>query len=96
MTDEEMAKEYAEVSTNEYKDCLVDIDDKDILKEAIEEAFLAGLKAGRPEWHKVADEDLPPMSVEMHTESPPILNCTKHGYVNVVIGRKHRRTYDWF
>jgi hypothetical protein len=25
----------------------------------IEQAYLAGLKAGRPEWHKVADGDLP-------------------------------------
>lgn len=59
MTDEELAEEYAEVSTNAYKDCLVDIDDIDVLKEAITEAFLEGLKAGKPKWHKVADGDLP-------------------------------------
>ena len=43
MTDlEKRADEYAEVSTNTYKDCLVDIDDKDILKEAISEAYEDG------------------------------------------------------
>lgn len=26
----------------------------------MQQAFLAGLKAGRPEWHKVADGDYPP------------------------------------
>ena len=37
-------KEYTKVSVNEYKDSLVDIDDIDVLKEAIAEAYLAGLK----------------------------------------------------
>ena len=44
MTDNEMAEKYTEVSVNEYKDSLVDIDDIDILKEAIAEAYFAGLK----------------------------------------------------
>lgn len=38
-------KEYTKMSVNEYKDSLVDIDDIDVLKEAISEAFLAGLQA---------------------------------------------------
>ena len=29
------------------------------IKESIKQAHLAGLKAGRPKWHKVADGDLP-------------------------------------
>ena len=28
-------------------------------RRAIKQAYLAGLKAGRPKWHKVADGDLP-------------------------------------
>jgi len=28
-------------------------------KEEVKEAYLAGLKAGKPKWHKVADGDLP-------------------------------------
>lgn len=49
MLDEEMAYEYAKyddngrVSVNDYKF----------------KGFLAGLKAGRSKWHKVADGDLP-------------------------------------
>ena len=46
MTDEEMAEEFLK----NLDDCKT----KDIMREA----FLAGLKAGRPQWHKVAD-DLP-------------------------------------
>ena len=50
MTDEEMAEEYKRqfygvTSLFGFSD--------------IEQAFLAGLKAGRPQWHKVADGDLP-------------------------------------
>ena len=67
MTDEEMAEEYEEVQ--DYCGLL------DVLSEEqynqdygglscyispyIEQAFLAGLKAGKPKWHKVADGDLP-------------------------------------
>lgn len=29
-------------------------------RRAIKQAYLAGLKAGRPKWHKVADNDYPP------------------------------------
>ena len=38
-------EEYTKVSVNEYKDSLADIDDIDVLKEAISEAYLAGLQA---------------------------------------------------
>ena len=49
MTEEEKAEEYAnKVHTH------------NILNwEKIKQAILAGLKAGRPQWHKVADGDLP-------------------------------------
>ena len=49
MTDKERAEEYTKISSMEYKDSLVDIDDIDVLKKAIEEAYLAGLKADRQE-----------------------------------------------
>ena len=49
MTDEEKTEEYADwfwgASPSE--------------RRAIKQAYLAGLKAGRPKWHKVADGDLP-------------------------------------
>ena len=49
MTDEEMAYEYAKYDDNGR----VSVNDDKF------KAFLAGLKAGRPKWHKVADGDLP-------------------------------------
>lgn len=62
MTDKELAEKYTKASVNEYKDSLVDIDDIDILKEAIAEAYIAGLKTGRKEkWHDLRKnpKDLP-------------------------------------
>ena len=54
--EEEMAKEYAEKNKKIYgSDEYADITDYISIKEA----FLAGLKAGKPKWHKVADGDLP-------------------------------------
>ena len=53
MTDEEIAEKYAKS---------IVIFDRDFHNDRfaeIEQAFLAGLKAGRPKWHKVADGDLP-------------------------------------
>lgn len=47
--DEEMANKYVTDTGN--NDCTI-------------EAFLAGLKAGRPKWHKVADGDLPEEEAE--------------------------------
>ena len=57
MTDEEMAEEWVRTKHNILKDCLsacVRAEHKNEIQ-----AFLAGLKAGRPQWHKVADGDLP-------------------------------------
>lgn len=54
MSDEEMAEEYARENEEVYgSDEYGDITDYNNIKEA----FLAGLKAGRPKWHKVADGD---------------------------------------
>ena len=53
MTDEEkMAHEYAIENWEHYEEGQSDYD-------ALKQAFLAGLKAGKPKWHKVADGDLP-------------------------------------
>ena len=67
MTDEEMAEEYE----NAQDFCgLLDVLFEEqynqdygglscYISPYIEQAYLAGLKAGRPKWHKVADGDLP-------------------------------------
>lgn len=55
---------------------LTDDDDFERLEmfdENVEEAFLAGLEAGRleagrPKWHKVADGDLPPVNLTVLNE----------------------------
>lgn len=61
MTKEEMAKEYVDklyaekISKEDY-----DKDGRILYRsEDISDVFLAGLNAGRPKWHKVADGDLP-------------------------------------
>lgn len=54
MKDEEMAEEYADNVIENWNYRF-----SDEIKYKIEQAFLAGLKAGRPKWHKVADGDLP-------------------------------------
>ena len=61
MTDEELTEEYAEVlcQTCTLDTCRHNILQTCAIKESIKQAFLAGLKAGRPKWHKVADGDLP-------------------------------------
>ena len=46
MTDEEMAEEY--LQSIEGDDCVIITD-----REERKQAFLAGLKAGRPQWHKI-------------------------------------------
>ena len=65
MTDEEMAEEYAEKHSFRvpYDNSNKFYDDTDF--KASKEGFLAGLKAGRPQWHKVADGDLPKENTEV-------------------------------
>ena len=55
MKDEEMAEEYA----NGYATPDLECSFRAHMFEASKDGFLAGLKAGRPQWHKVADGDLP-------------------------------------
>ena len=51
MTDEEMAEDSFNCKKLLYKSSTD--------KRSYKDGFLAGLEAGRPEWHKVADGDLP-------------------------------------
>lgn len=57
MTDEEMAEQYLKDESK----CLIEDNEGNIINitKKVKEAYLAGLKAGRPKWHKVADGDLP-------------------------------------
>ena len=62
VTYEEMAEKYAKGLC---KTCKVDVCRYSKIqtcttKESLKQAYLAGLKAGRPQWHKVADGDYPP------------------------------------
>ena len=59
MKDEEMAEEYAA------KQNLQNVNPSGIVRCKIAEAFLAGLKAGRPQWHNLEKDpnDLPPKRV---------------------------------
>lgn len=61
MKDEEMAEEYAEEKVSNLDECRT----KDLMRSALKNGFLAGLKAGRPQWHDLrkAPTDLPKESV---------------------------------
>lgn len=64
MTDKEMAKEYEEKA--EYVD--INDDGKKIYDSLdIQQAFLAGLEAGRSPWHDLRENpnDLPPEGIEL-------------------------------
>ena len=51
LEDKELAQEWVKNNTDESPNSF--------RGEELQEAFLAGLEAGRPKWHKVADGDLP-------------------------------------
>jgi hypothetical protein len=61
MDDEEMAEEYIKVNNLEWE---LECNRTSPIGE-VKQAYLAGLKAGRPEWHKVADGDLPKHEVNV-------------------------------
>lgn len=54
MTDEEMAEEYLQEKLEERKDKFV-FELPEVYIANVKQAFLAGLKAGRPQWHNVKD-----------------------------------------
>lgn len=53
MTDDELAEEYIDEHSPSFKEY------PKAGRGALKQAFLAGLEAGRPVWHRVADGDLP-------------------------------------
>lgn len=55
MTDEEMTDKYAE-KVVKHKMAVHDIFNEIVTKKEIKEAVMYGLKAGRPEWHKVSEQ----------------------------------------
>ena len=74
MTEEEMAEEWVRTKHNILKDCLsacVRAEHKNEIQ-----AFLAGLKAGRPQWHDLRKDpnDLPPKMVSNHNFSIEVLS----------------------
>ena len=73
MTDEEMAYEYARYEDNGG----VSVNDDKF------KAFLAGLKAGRPKWHKLDwEKDYPELDrlVRVRTKSGEEYNCITYDY----------------
>ena len=93
MTDEEMAEEYVDTLLNKDDSELDKFLDENlgdlelnkkqagtllgIIKGVGICSYLAGLKASRPEWHKVADADLP--EAENHFWSRTVLIKTNKG-----------------
>lgn len=70
MTDEEMAEEYADWYWGASPSA----------KRAIKDGYLAGLKAGRPKWHKVADGDLPEYQMgENYAQIPCLCKIKNYG-----------------
>lgn len=69
MKDEEMAEEYCNHLQSEMLAYTPENprQQRTVTLLDVEEAFLAGLKAGRPQWHKVADGDLPPYEKDNYT-----------------------------
>jgi hypothetical protein len=65
MTDEEMAEDYTNNLLKGVNCTIGNPRAKQINSIDVEEAFLAGLKAGRHKWHKVADGDLPKHEVNV-------------------------------
>lgn len=72
MTDEEMAEEYEATKHYRYEDN----DYCGDIEDGVKQAFLAGLKAGRPEWHEV--------SVQIPTEEKDYLVKLTDGTVDVM------------
>ena len=63
MTDEEMAAIWVKETADSCRSSNMNA------YEFAEQAFLDGLKAGKPKWHKVADSDLPKERVEVLDEN---------------------------
>ena len=82
MTEDEMAGEYAgNISGLDINTTLMVAENKtDAYRLGIYEGFLAGLKAGRPQWHKVADGDLPKVGVQVLSEQGALVVYKGDGF----------------
>ena len=108
MTDEEMAEEYVDTLLNKDDSELDKFLDENlgdlelnkkqagtllgIIKGVGICSYLAGLKASRPEWHKVADADLP--EAENHFWSRTVLIKTNKG--SSIIGFYDHANKAWY
>ena len=73
MKDEEMAEEYRKDLKSKF---FLSEPQLDLACQGYKDGFLAGLKAGRPQWHKVVDGDLPKI------ENRIVLCICIGGYIN--------------
>lgn len=77
MTDEEMAEEYLRQGI--CQGCTNICEGDCAYAKPVKRAYLAGLKAGRPKWHKVADGDYPPCENGNYTINV-LTNCEDIAY----------------
>jgi hypothetical protein len=82
MKDEEMAEQFADnISGLELTCSLLSAKDKShAYRLGRYDGFLAGLKAGRPQWHKVADGDLPKVGVQVLSEQGTLVVYKGDGF----------------
>lgn len=78
MTDEEKAIDYTDNTHIKYNEIL----SRPEVVDEIRKVYLAGFKAGRPQWHKVADGDYPPYDK---------CNCS----INVLTNSGHIAYYNY-
>ncbi len=78
MTEDEMAKEYC---NNEVPFDTTDSGEKLYTENDLKHAYLAGLKAGKPKWHKVTDEDYPPCEKDNYSIKV-LTDCGNIAYYN--------------
>ena len=89
MKDEEMAEEYAEEYRKTFRyyrtwnGQVVDKSPSTIVEQSFKDGFLAGLKAGRPQWHDLRKDpnDLP--KVKKGTSCTPVIILDSNKYFSV-------------
>lgn len=81
MTDEEMAEEYVCNKADKGNFDLEQFGKAYFTESSMKQAYLAGLKAGRPKWHKVADGDYPPCEKGNYTINV-LTDCGDIAYYN--------------
>ena len=102
MKDEEIAVRFAEKYADKNKirggsSSFGDITNYHDLRQGYKDGFLAGLKAGRPQWHKVADGDLPKDEKDLLLSEQLILLTKMKGTdnLNISIGQYNFSTQEF-